>query len=536
MMTLEQHGLVLVPGAASTLSAAVYDTDGSPLAAPKAMQWSSDDPSVASIDEKGRILAKKAGVVEILATDLHQGSAASVVVVAPVVPAGASGVTFSPPVMRVRVGEVQIPSFEVVDAGGRVVSPQPPTVLATSASAVASASGASIAGVSEGIATATVRLRDSTTDLPGSLVVLVTKSPPTTPDTGKCDRSKTIVGACAWANAGAVRYLSKPGAKREMRVSVMRHLGADCVAPLGPLLLQEQSPDEVKFKIAGVVDVTPDGLLTGLAPGNTDYVAYVEGVPCGRAENAIVGLDMGGSWNVSCDNGDSGAITFKAQAAYTTAAEKYGGSYDQMARTFDGKSCMHGSNNFFCQGIAEGNSQSARYGLANQLCSDGTPCNAIAASVGYSFNTVSFRHCASGRANGHEDLVFGADHVKELGCDYRRGGSGCEASAPPGAPPNSCDGRYSLSIPGTTCSGINFSGDTISITVAGGVATASSGGVPTAVDSDCTIRQTVSSACGPQTVVIGLREGGVCQWPFACTDANGRCQELKVQACAVKPQ
>ena len=436
-------GLVLAPGKTAKLLSRLVDSAGAPLPTPL-LAWASDDSSVLTVDATGAVTAVAEGLATVSVTDGVHGTQLVTVEVSSAPPSGPQSVAFDPPLMVLAAGASRPLAAGVLAADGAPVDPAPAVTFESRNPSVATVDAAGeVHAVGQGMATivASVVADGGTKVLAGAHVVLVADAsavtgggevaadagvpsrlppPPYRPMSGN---ALQVVG-CSFTNGGAPFVMNKPGLTFSPLVYVMS------IVPSKPPIAAyyaQQSPDTMTFQTDGIAHYVPStGLVTSDAPGNTTYVATVAGVKCDGSWGGApihVGVDVGDAWTASCDNEDVGSLSFGPMRGSVMPGQTWGGGNGSPQQVLTGTSCVKNTpEGFTCKGAASAWDHGAIGGLAEQLCSESTPCNSNVGVPGSNGSWAGFSSCAGARW-GVGVAVHGPDHLRVGSCDITRGGT-----------------------------------------------------------------------------------------------------------------
>lgn len=152
-VTLNRTTLALNTGANSTLTATV-----APATANQAVNWSSSDPTIATVDTAGKVVAVKAGSVTITAAskaDTSKKATCAVTITDPVVPV--TGVTLNKTSTTLAVGAEETLTATVAPANA---TNKAVTYSSSDPSIATVTNAGKVTAVAEGTATITVKTTD----------------------------------------------------------------------------------------------------------------------------------------------------------------------------------------------------------------------------------------------------------------------------------------------------------------------------------------------------------------------------------------
>ena len=137
-------------GGAVQLSASVRDAAGAELQG-RLVGWTSSDESIAVVSSTGRVSGIKVGTATITASSEGKSGTATVTVT----PAPVAAVTVTPPTATVTVGQTTTLTAQTLDAGGNPLTGRAITWTSSSAAIATVSPGGVVTGVSAGTATIT---------------------------------------------------------------------------------------------------------------------------------------------------------------------------------------------------------------------------------------------------------------------------------------------------------------------------------------------------------------------------------------------
>lgn len=419
--------LQLGPQQTGQISVARVDADALPSSvAPAELTWTSSDPLVAQVDSSGRVTPTGAGTAVVQVSD-GSGRSSSVAVEVAFEPFPAVPVALhcSTPVLTAAVGEEATLNAIVTGPDGQALTGSSGIQYEVrgSADATVSADGvvrAARAGVA--IVSAKRGVGPSSQELAGECVIAFSAAGATASavrDKAACGNPRGVAYCSIIEGPGV---MSSAGLSAPLRVTVFR--GTDCEFGEN-FTVEVGSPTEVRLGIQGVVDIGSSGLLVSIGPGVAAYRAFVDGEPCDtRPAHAYVGIDPGGTWTGSCDNGDRGTLTVSNVPPYVvTRSGTWGVTETTATGCFenpdDGFSCggpaLVGASPELPPGYTEG----------SYRCTEAAPCNT---GLG-----VSSCHDQREPVIGREDsraLITGPDSFISDSCRYTRGGTPMQCAAP----------------------------------------------------------------------------------------------------------
>jgi hypothetical protein len=507
-------GLTLTPGSTGAAVATLFDSTGVPTTV-GAITWSTSDAGVATVQPSGAFTAIAPGTALLTATDDAGRTATMLVIVSNTPPAGPAAVQFDRPVANVTLGTPVSVRFAVTSAlGVPAAVPAGLSLVATPAGIVDPTPAGTLTPLAAGAALVRASLDGGTTFLAGQLFVLVTK-PLVTQDCGD-PLDYSVVGGCGLI-VGPQTFTTPHLSAGPVRILVARQPRYPiCVrgyAKPPALRLQEESPDEVRFEVNGVVAVNAAGRLESVAPGATYLSLFKEGVFCGEYR-ARVDPDLNSAWNVSCANGDVGLTTVTDWPAVvkTYSPPMAGASgYENPARPGTSSCASNPSDGFSCTG--NGKVIGPEVGFSTYLggvpvtndwsatCTPKAPCPGPVPSVcALSRNMAT---CEGGDGLPHpcyDSRVLGPDHLRIGTCDLTRGAT------------NSCGAGWTFtdSISGLCCympqpfsCSMTLQG-TMNVTNSGGALSGTWEGTLTAPGGSTPESGTVSGTMDATTITLTL--------------------------------
>ncbi len=422
------QGLQLAVGGEAQLAAGVYGADGM-LATGALVTWKSLTDTTVAVTSDGHVTALALGLGQAEASDgSHTRTIEIAVVDQPAT--GATGVTFSPALLGVAVGESAKFTLAFTDAGGQPTSAPAGLVLKVSQPLLADAAPeGTITGKTPGVAMVGTMLEDGTPLAGGAFVHVATKTPGSS---AICDEKTDPVHVCGCGDHFPPYQFSEPGLSVPLHVWVAR---CGCVNGFLPLpQVSIETPDAVKLDHAGVVDVGADGLLSSVAPGRTVMHTFYNGQSCGDS-GVRVQPRVTGDWALTCSNGDTGSVHvnpgyWPKQVSHIVfgllgygviggngGSNKFESFYTSEESCVSGPTPEPGDNQPFTCSATGSVRHVHSFGLGP--CSATQPCG------------MTFEECGGLRhANGScgddttkqckESVLVGPDHVKIGTCDAKR--------------------------------------------------------------------------------------------------------------------
>lgn len=401
--------VVVAVGGSTRLDVVVLGPDGAPVDPAPSLAFRSDDQAIATVGADGRVAGVAIGETTV---EVDAGSFGILRVPASVrasVHAGPVVMTCRPSVVATTVGGLVLPDIVFTDATGAPV-PDDGITLFLDDETVATIEGGAVRGVAQGVTTLGARGPDGE-PLAGLCNVVVVPSGASTG--GRCE--DVYVDMC-WIEF-APYYFARPGSSAPFAVRAGSFRVAGCGLPEGHFGTV-QPPDSVVPEAPGVIGYF-GGALRALAPGRTRYRAYWGDADCGEAR-ATVGADLGGTWQMRCDNGDYGVLSLGSTGGGTLTNTRGGMTVALAGSTGTGSICSTEPTAMICTDRADGYARHPEPFSGQGTCESAGGCT-----------NVSVSHCGN-RGTGAA-ILESHDRMRAGDCVYTRGGGSavvgqCESS------------------------------------------------------------------------------------------------------------
>lgn len=337
--------------------------------------WRSGDERVASVTGAGVVRAVGVGATDVVAT-CEGGHRASVPVT--VRDEGSSNGVYSlaadPPVTVIGIGEATSVSVVALDRLGRVApGPVALNLVSSRPDVVRVEPDGRLIGLAGGIALLSAIHPENGEGMPTTATVIV-RGP--MHDSPRCGPDADIqIESCSFSSLGLPVTFTEPGLEGELWVLVCKSKSPVC-GELPTFWCEVETPSRVAVRYEGVLELAGSGLRS-VAPGATAVQVSVEDVPC--AEYVVqVGPRVSGTWNVECDDGETGAITLLTSPPGVSYRTFYTPAQDPpFFRGATGGACFVGGPGA-CSGHASaslvGSMVTPGGGLARGPCTEAVPC------------------------------------------------------------------------------------------------------------------------------------------------------------------
>ena len=257
MLVVSQNTLVLHVNASATVTAKIYNSDGTPAATQPAFTWTVNNSQIASV-ANGTITALSTGFATVAVTDgTHGYDYVQVNVVADSVTISqqVACVTFNPPFISLKAGATANFSYTVTNLQGQLVSATP---LFSSSSPITVSTSSVQAGNTTGYFN--IIAVNGTDTLHGVLPVLVYNGQVNTPDT-TYTISKLITYPQGFNKNGLV---ADP-----VRIEITQTIQNGSNISIQKF---QTSPDAIGIAYPSIVTVNSNGCITSVGPGTTPVI------------------------------------------------------------------------------------------------------------------------------------------------------------------------------------------------------------------------------------------------------------------------